>query len=213
MNKKTNAELLLDIKAVTINVEAPYHYSSGIISPIYCDNRLIISSVEERKVIIKNFIELIDSLNLKPDVIAGTATAAISFAAWVSDQMDLPMVYARSGSKGYGKEHRIEGRLRPGQKILFTEDLVTTGGGVLAAVEDVLRFDVEVVGIAAIFEYGLPAATAGFDNAQLCKWSMADFVTILDVMSERGELSDENREIALDWQSDPKGWGSKMGFE
>ena len=213
MNKKTIAELLLDIKAVTINVEAPYHYSSGIISPIYCDNRLIISSVEERKVIIKNFIELIDSLNLKPDVIAGTATAAISFAAWVSDQMDLPMVYARSGSKGYGKEHRIEGRLRPGQKILFTEDLVTTGGGVLAAVEDVLRFDVEVVGIAAIFEYGLPAPTAGFDNAQLCKWSMADFVTILDVMSERGELSDENREIALDWQSDPKGWGSKMGFE
>ena len=98
MNKKTIAELLLDIKAVTINVEAPYHYSSGIISPIYCDNRLIISSVEERKVIIKNFIELIDSLNLKPDVIAGTATAAISFAAWVSDLMDLPMVYARSGS-------------------------------------------------------------------------------------------------------------------
>ncbi len=213
MNKKTIAELLLDIKAVTINVEAPYHYSSGIISPIYCDNRLIISSVEERKVIIKNFIELIDSLNLKPDVIAGTATAAISFAAWVSDQMDLPMVYARSGSKGYGKEHRIEGRLSPGQKILFTEDLVTTGGGVLAAVEDVLRFDVEVVGVATIFEYGLPAATAGFDNAQLRKWSMADFVTILDVMSERGELSDENREIALDWQSDPKGWGSKMGFE
>ena len=131
---KDIAELLLDIKAVTINVEAPYHYSSGIISPIYCDNRLIISSVEERKVIIKNFIELIDSLNLKPDVIAGTATAAISFAAWVSDQMDLPMVYARSGSKGYGKEHRIEGRLRPGQKILFTEDLVTTGGWVLARV-------------------------------------------------------------------------------
>ncbi len=213
MNRKTIAELLLDIKAVTINVEAPYHYSSGIISPIYCDNRLIISCLEERKVIIDTFLEIIDGLDTPPDVIAGTATAAIPFAAWVSNRLDLPMVYARSGQKGYGKEHRIEGTLAPGQKVLFTEDLVTTGGGVLKSAEDVAKFNVEVIGVATIFEYGLPAATDGFKNAGLPKWSMADFVSILDVMSERGELSDDNRNIALDWQADPRGWGSNMGFE
>ena len=213
MNRKAIAELLLDIKAVTINVEAPYHYSSGIISPIYCDNRLIISCLEERKVIVDAFLEIIDALDTPPDVIAGTATAAIPFAAWVSDRLDLPMVYARSGQKGYGKEHRIEGTLVPGQKVLFTEDLVTTGGGVLKAAEDAVKFNVEVIGVATIFEYGLPAATEGFQNAVLPKWSMADFVTILDVMSERGELSEENRSIAMDWQSDPRGWGGKMGFE
>lgn len=213
MNRKTIAELLLDIKAVTINVEAPYHYSSGIISPIYCDNRLIISCLDERKKIIETFLEIIDTLDTFPDVIAGTATAAIPFAAWVSQQLDLPMVYARSGQKGYGKEHQIEGQLSSGQKVLFTEDLITTGGGVLKAAEDVVKFDVDVIGVATIFEYGLPAAREGFEAAGLTKWSMADFVTILDVMSERGELSDEDRNIAMDWQADPRGWGSKMGFE
>ncbi len=213
MNRKTIAELLLDIKAVTINVEAPYHYSSGIISPIYCDNRLIISCLEERKAIIDTFLEIIDTLDTAPDVIAGTATAAIPFAAWVSNRLDLPMVYARSGQKGYGKEHRVEGTLAAGQKVLFTEDLVTTGGGVLKAVEDVIKFDVDVIGVVTVFEYGLPAATEGFGKAGLPKWSMADFVTVLDVMSERGELSDDDREIAMDWQSDPRGWGGKMGFE
>ena len=213
MNRTAIAELLLDIKAVTINVEAPYHYSSGIISPIYCDNRLIISCLEERKAIIDTFLEIIDTLDTAPDVIAGTATAAIPFAAWVSNRLDLPMVYARSGQKGYGKEHRVEGTLAAGQKVLFTEDLVTTGGGVLKAAEDVVKFDVDVIGVVTIFEYGLPAATEGFRNAGLPKWSMADFVTVLDVMSERGELSHDDREIALDWQSDPRGWGGKMGFE
>ncbi len=213
MNRKTIAELLLDIKAVTINVEAPYHYSSGIISPIYCDNRLIISCLEERKVIIDTFLEIIETLDTAPDVIAGTATAAIPFAAWVSSRLDLPMVYARSGQKGYGKEHRVEGILTAGQKVLFTEDLVTTGGGVLKAAEDVVKFDVDVIGVVTIFEYGLPAATEGFQHAGLPKWSMADFVTVLDVMSERGELTDDDREIAMDWQSDPRGWGGKTGFE
>lgn len=213
MNRKTIAELLLDIKAVTINVEAPYHYSSGIISPIYCDNRLIISCLEERKVIVDTFLEIIETLDTAPDVIAGTATAAIPFAAWVSDRLDLPMVYARSGQKGYGKEHRVEGTLTAGQKVLFTEDLVTTGGGVLKAAEDVNKFDVDVIGVVTIFEYGLPAATEGFQHAGLPKWSMADFVTVLDVMSEQGELSDDDREIAMDWQSDPRGWGGKTGFE
>ena len=129
MNKQAIAELLLDTKAVTINVEAPYHYRSGIISPIYCDNRLIISFPAKRKIIINGFLRIIKSLKPLPEVIVGTATAAIPFAAWVSDQLDLPMIYVRSGQKGYGKERQIEGLLNKGKRVLFAEDLITTGGG------------------------------------------------------------------------------------
>lgn len=213
MNKKAIAELLLDIKAVTINVEAPYHYRSGIISPIYCDNRLIISYPTERKKIIAGFLDIINTLESPPEIIAGTATAAIPFAAWVSDKLDLPMIYVRSGQKGYGKERQIEGRLDKGQRVLFAEDLITTGGGVISAVDDVKTAGGEVVGVATIFEYGLPVADEGFEKQDLPRWSLADFVSIVDVMADRGELSDENREAAISWQTDPKGWGKKMGFE
>ena len=213
MNKKSIAELLLNIRAVSINIEAPYHYRSGIISPIYCDNRLIISYPEERTAIIDGLVEIIESQNLRPEVIAGTATAAIPFASWVAERLNLPMVYVRSGQKGYGKERQIEGMLIEGARVVFTEDLITTGGGVLSAVADVRQGGGDVVGIAAVFEYGLPASNEAFEKATLDRWCLSDFSTILDVMIDRGDLTDVERDIAMGWKSDPKGWGEKMGFE
>lgn len=213
MNKKSIAELLLNIRAVTINVEAPYHYRSGIISPIYCDNRLIISFPEERTAIVDGLVEIIKEQDLKPDVIAGTATAAIPFASWVAERMNLPMIYVRSGQKGYGKERQIEGVLPEGARVIFTEDLITTGGGVLSAVSDVRQGGGEVVGVAAVFEYGLPASEEAFGKESVARWCLSDFAAILDVMSDRGDLTDEEKVIALGWKSDPKGWGEKMGFE
>ncbi len=213
MNKQAIAELLPDIKAVTINVEAPYHYRSGIISPIYCDNRLIISFPAKRKIIINGFLRIIESLKPFPEVIAGTATAAIPFAAWVSDQLDLPMIYVRSGQKGYGKERQIDGLLNKGKRVLFAEDLITTGGGVLSAVEDVKKAGGDVVGVVTIFEYGFSVADQVFREQDLPRWSLADFTSVVDVMSGRGELSDDDREAAIGWQTDPEGWGKKMGFE
>ena len=213
MNRKEFAELLLKIRAVTINVEAPYHYRSGIISPIYCDNRLIISYPDERAAVIDGLVKIIEMQNLKPDIIAGTATAAIPFASWVSDRMNLPMVYVRSGQKDYGKERHIEGMLTEGARVVFTEDLITTGGGVLRAVANVKQAGGEVVGIAAVFEYGLPVSEEAFETDRVDRWCLSDFPAILDVMSDRGDLTDEERDIALVWKSDPKGWGQKMGFE
>jgi len=210
---KSIAEILLSIRAVSINVEAPYHYRSGIISPIYCDNRLIISYPTERRQIVAGMVALIGELDLKPDVIAGTATAAIPFAAWVADRIALPMIYVRSGQKGYGKERQIEGDMARGARVVFTEDLITTGGGVLGAVEDVRRSGGEVVGIVSVFEYGLPAADEAFREHNVPRWSLCDFVAILDVMNARGELSKEHREAALKWKADPKNWGREMGFE
>lgn len=213
MDKHKIAELLLNIRAVTIDVEAPYHYRSGIISPIYCDNRLIISYPAERNVVVDGLVEIIESQALRPDVIAGTATAAIPFAAWVADRLGLPMVYVRSGQKGYGKERQIEGVLADESRVVFAEDLVTTGGGVLSAINDVRDAGGHVAGVATLFEYGLPAADAAFQEHQVECWSLSDFVTILDVMSDRGELTSEAREIAFGWKTDPKGWGQRMGFE
>lgn len=213
MQNKALAEILLNIRAVSINVEAPYHYRSGIISPIYCDNRLIISYPEERRKIVADMVALIRKLDLKPDVIAGTATAAIPFAAWVADRMSLPMIYVRSGQKGYGKERQIEGEMARGARVVFTEDLITTGGGVLSAVEDVRRAGGDVVGIVSVFEYGLPAADEAFQDQNVARWSLCDFVCIVDVMNARGELSKEHREAALKWKADPKSWGRTMGFE
>jgi orotate phosphoribosyltransferase len=123
------------------------------------------------------------------------------------------MIYVRSGQKGYGKERQIEGRLEKGQRVLFAEDLITTGGGVISAVDDVIAGGGDVVGVATIFEYGLPVAEEVFKKQHLPRWSLADFVSIVDVMTDRGDLSDENREAAITWQIDPKGWGKKMGFE
>lgn len=213
MPDKAIAKLLLDIRAVSINVEAPYHYRSGIISPIYCDNRLIISFPDARREIVSGMVDLIERQSLKPDVIAGTATAAIPFAAWVSDRMNLPMIYVRSGQKGYGKDRQIEGELHKGARVVFTEDLITTGGGVISAVDDVRKAGGDVIGIVAVFEYGLPAATEAFQGLNVDRWCLSDFVTVLDVMKQRGELSKEHRDAALNWKADPKSWGKKMGFE
>lgn len=211
--KEKIAELLLHIRAVSVNIEAPYHYRSGIVSPIYCDNRLIISYPKEREIVVNGMIDLIRGHDLTPDVIAGTATAAIPFAAWVADRLGLPMVYVRSGQKNYGKGRQIEGVLEKGARVVFTEDLITTGGGVISAVEEVEQAGGEVAGIIAVFEYGLRTADKAFKDKKLAKWTLSDFVTVLEVITGRGDLSKEEKAIALSWKADPKGWGSKMGYE
>lgn len=207
------ANLLLDIRAVTINVEAPYQYRSGMLSPIYCDNRLLISHPAERETVVEALLNLIQSKKLAPAVIAGTATAAIPFAAWVSWHLRLPMIYVRSGQKGYGKGRQIEGELPADARVVFTEDLVTTGGGVLSSVEDVRKAGGIVSGVVSVFEYGLPAAQEAFRKSKVNLWSLSDFETVLEVVGERGELTDDERAIARAWKADPDGWGRKMGYE
>ncbi|MBI4553251.1 MAG: orotate phosphoribosyltransferase [Candidatus Latescibacteria bacterium] len=211
--RRTIANLLLNSRAVTINVEAPYHYRSGMLSPIYCDNRLLISHPDEREAVVDGLVGVIQAQGLDPEVIAGTATAAIPFAAWVAWRLRLPMIYVRSGQKSYGKGRQIEGELPAGARVVFTEDLVTTGGGVLDSIKDVRTAGGVVSGVVTVFEYGLPAALEAFRKNQVCLWSLSDFVTVLDVIGERGDLTDEEREIALGWKADPDGWGRKMGYE
>ncbi|RAM11124.1 orotate phosphoribosyltransferase, partial [Listeria ivanovii] len=153
--EKQVAEQLLEIKAVFLKPNDPFTWASGIKSPIYCDNRLTLGFPKVRQFIAAALAEKIKENFGDVDVIAGTATAGIPHAAWVSDLLDLPMVYVRSKAKEHGKGNQIEGPISKGQKVVVMEDLISTGGSSLKAVEALEEAGAEVLGIAAIFTYGL----------------------------------------------------------
>ena len=151
---------LLDIKAVYLKPEEPFTWASGIKSPIYCDNRKMIGSVEERNTIIEGFIELLNGLDF--DVVAGTATAGIPWAAFIADRINKPMAYIRSKPKDYGAGKQIEGPDVDGKKVVVIEDLISTGGSVIKAVEAVRREGGIVTDVAAIFSYEFAKAVGAF---------------------------------------------------
>ena len=195
------ARLLLGLDAVSINVEHPFRYTSGILSPIYCDNRLIISFPSERRLIVSRLVERIAATIGREgfDVIAGTATAGIPYAAWVSDQLGLPMIYVRAQAKEHGRGQRIEGRLQAGQRVIVVEDLVTTGGSSLSTVDGVEEAGGKVVGCAAIFSYELPKAVDAFAARQIPLMPLTGLSTLLEVAAESGYLPPERLAEAREW--------------
>ncbi|MBT3463982.1 orotate phosphoribosyltransferase [archaeon] len=151
--KQQIAEILLTLKAVKIQPNNPFTFTSGLISPIYIDNRLVISFPEERKKIVKQFIEIIKSQNLEFDVVAGVATAGIHWAAWLAAYFDKPMIYIRGKVKSHGRQNQIEGLLKHGQKVLVIEDHISTGGSSVAAVNTVREVGGKVTECLAITTY------------------------------------------------------------
>ncbi|MBN2715338.1 MAG: orotate phosphoribosyltransferase, partial [Deltaproteobacteria bacterium] len=184
--KKEIAKILLELNAVALRLDPPFTWASGRFSPIYCDNRLIISSTEDRKTVADGFVKLIAQNGWQPDVIAGTATAGIPHAAWVADILDLPMVYVRGSAKGHGKENRIEGTLRAGQKVVLIEDLISTGKSSIDAANGVVDAGGDLLGVAAIFTYGLPVAAQQFTDAGMAFDTLTSFETLMDVAEELG---------------------------
>ena len=159
---------LLRIGAVKLSPEAPFTWASGLRSPVYCDNRLTIGHPEVRRRITDGFVEIIRTAGLQPEVIAGTATAGIPHAAWLADRLGLPMVYVRSKAKGHGTSSRIEGPVDPGRRVLLVEDLVSTGGSSVTALEALREAGFEVRDVLAIYTYGFTRAEeapAGFPHA------------------------------------------------
>lgn len=206
MNQATEiAKILLDIKAVTLNLREPYRYSSGLLSPIYCDNRLIISYPEKRKRVIDALLHLIEENHLQFDVIAGTATAGIPHAAWIADRLNLPMVYVRDKSKIHGKKNQIEGNLEQGQKVLVVEDLISIGESAIAASLALCQF-ATVKDCITIFSYQLSNAQQNFANANLNYYTLSDFKTLIKVAVAEGYITEEERQKALAWNKDPKNW-------
>ncbi|MFW0078843.1 MAG: orotate phosphoribosyltransferase [Coxiella endosymbiont of Haemaphysalis qinghaiensis] len=199
------AKILLSIKAVTLNFQRPYRYSSGLLSPIYCDNRLIISYPEKRKIAINALLHLIKENNLQFDVIAGAETAGIPHAAWIADRLNVPMVYVRDKAKNHGKQNQIEGRLKRGQKVLVVEDLVSIGKSAIAA-SLVLRQFAIVKDCITIFSYQLSKAQQNFAEAKLNYYTLSDFKTLIKVAITEGYITEEEKQKALAWNNNPENW-------
>lgn len=213
MNNKEVAKLLLDIKAVALNAKEPYRYTSGILSPIYCDNRLIMSFPQKRRQIINTFLELIEEKGYEFDVIAGVATGAITYAAWLAEKLDVPMIYIRGKAKGHGKQNQIEGKLEKGQKVLVIEDLISTGGSSASACAAVRQAGGEVTNCLAIFSYQMQSAKENFKDIEVELTTLTEFSTLVETASELGYITAEEKEKVLAWNQDPQEWGKKMGYE
>ncbi|MCM3739109.1 orotate phosphoribosyltransferase [Oceanobacillus luteolus] len=192
---------LLEIQAVQINADNYFTWTSGVKSPIYCDNRLIMSYPQIRKKIINGFIEIINEKKWQPEVIAGCATAGIPHAAWLSGALDLPMVYVRSKPKGHGKGNQIEGKVLPGQRVLVIEDLISTGGSSIEAAKALSAEGAEVISIMAIFSYGLPKAKKNFELAGYIYDTITNFDRLLDALVETSQLTIDEKNGMIEWRN------------
>lgn len=208
--KQEIAKILLEKKAVTLNVKEPYTYVSGIRSPIYCDNRILTSCPSERAVISKAFVDIVKEL--EPEVIAGTASSAIAWAAWIAEKLEKPMVYIRKKSKDYGKEKLIEGGDITGKKVVVIEDLVSTGGSSMNAVEACREAGAEVIAMVAIFTYEFEKAKKKFEEGKCKAHFLTNFSTLVKVAAENNYIAKENLSLIQEWNKDPAGWGPKHGF-
>src|SRR3954469_15991400 len=188
--KKAIAESLLEIKAVSLRPNNPFTWTSGIHSPIYCDNRLTLSYPEIRRKIATGLTEIITEKFPGTDLIAGTATAGIPHAAWVSELLNLPMCYVRSKAKGHGKGNQIEGNAASGQKVVVVEDLISTGGSVITAVQALREAGCDVLGVVSIFTYGLEKGRELLQENGIKSISLTDFATLIEVAIEKGYVSE-----------------------
>jgi orotate phosphoribosyltransferase len=208
--KKRIAEKLLTINAVALKPNEPFTWTSGLRSPIYCDNRLTLSYPEVRKEIAQGLQSIIQEKYSDADVIAGTATAGIPHAAWVSELLNLPMCYVRSKAKGHGKGNQIEGKVEAGQKVVVVEDLISTGGSVITAVQALREAGCEVLGVVSIFTYGLDKGKEAFAQEEIKSESLTDFANLVEVAIEKGYISKDDQESLLSWSKSPSEWSKKF---
>lgn len=186
--KKEVAKILLESKAVSINLENPFTWASGIRSPIYCDNRVLISLPEQRKKIIDYFCKKIEKMN-NVDIIAGTATAGIPHAAWIADRLNLPMIYVRSESKSHGRKKSIEGLMEVGKNVVLIEDLISTASSSVNAANEIVKAGSNVVKVLSIFNYNLKKSGENFKKSKLEYDSLSDIQALLELNEELQLLS------------------------
>ncbi len=201
------AEKLLQIKAIKLNPTNPFTWASGWKSPIYCDNRKTLSYPEVRNIIKKEFANIIREKYSDVDVIAGVATGAIAIGALVAGLLDLPFVYVRSASKGHGLENLIEGVLEKGQKVVVIEDLVSTGGSSIKAVEAIRKHGAEVLGMLAIFTYGFELSVNNFKSANCKLITLSDYNALLEIALQTNYIKQSELETLSEWRKNPDRWG------
>ncbi|MBT4936864.1 orotate phosphoribosyltransferase [Candidatus Peregrinibacteria bacterium] len=197
------AKILLEKQAVQINPSDPFTWTSGIKSPIYCDNRLLISYPDAVSTVVLAFKEMVEDMDF--DVVAGTATAGIPWAAFLAYELDKPMVYIRKKPKEHGTKSQIEGVMKKGQKVLLVEDLVSTGKSSLAAVDAIRKEGGITNMVAAIFSYGFPIASDAFKNNNCRLETITNFPILLEHLES---ITDDQKADVLEFSKDPQNWKS-----
>ena len=197
------AEGLLAIKAVFLRPEDPFTWASGIKSPVYCDNRLILTAPEIRTMVEKHMADTIKETFPEVEVLMGTATAGIAHAAIAALTMELPMGYVRSGAKDHGRGNQIEGRLEPGQKVVVVEDLISTGGSCIDAVQALRDAGADVLGVVSIMTYGMKKGIDRMAEAGIEWTSLTNFDTVIEVAAENDYISSADIARLKAFRDDP----------
>ncbi len=201
--EKEIAKALLGIKAVFLRPDEPFTWASGIKSPIYCDNRLILTAPEARDLVEKSIAEKVKEYYPEAEVLMGTSTAGIAHAAIAAHILGMPMGYVRGSAKDHGRNNRIEGRLEPGQKVVVIEDLISTGGSCIDVVEALREAGAEVLGVISIFTYGMKKGLERLAAANVENHSLSNFDTLVEVAAEEKYIAPEDVERLRLFMSNP----------
>lgn len=200
------ADFLLQINAIKLEPSNPFTWASGWKSPIYCDNRKTLSFPEVRKFLANSFAEIIREKYPEVEIIAGVATGGIAIGVLVAEVLDLPFIYVRSEAKSHGTTSQIEGQYEKGKKVVVIEDLISTGGSSLKAVDALRNADCEVLGMVAIFTYGFQKAIDNFANTKCELHTLSNYNTLIDRAKETGYITDTEVERLQEWRVAPELW-------
>jgi orotate phosphoribosyltransferase len=200
------AAILLQIGAIQLRPSNPFTWSSGWLSPIYCDNRLTLSYPQARTFIKQSLVALIESEYPEAEAIAGVATAGIPQGALVADSLNLPFVYVRSKPKEHGMANMIEGKVTAGQKVVIVEDLISTGGSSLKVAEALREAGVEVLGMVAIFTYSFDTARQNFEEKKVKLSCLSNYNSLVDEAARQGNISETETASLQEWRKDPANW-------
>ncbi len=203
---KKTAELLLQINAIKLEPENPFTWASGWKSPIYCDNRIMLSYPEIRNFVREEMAKQVENLYGRPDVIAGVATGAIGIGILVAEALGLPFVYVRPEPKSHGRQNQIEGYFEPGQSVVVIEDLISTGKSSLNAVRALKDQNAKVKGMIAIFTYGFPVANTNFETEGVELHTLSDYEHLVEQASETHYIKESQLKTLLEWRSNPQDW-------
>ena len=205
-NEKAVAEKLLEVQAVKLSPEKPFTWASGWKSPIYCDNRKVLSFPYSRDFIKSEMCSLLFEQFPEAEMLAGVATAGIAWGAMAADQLKLPYIYVRPKPKEHGLGNQIEGFYTTGLKVLVIEDLISTGKSSLQVVDVLRQAGLEVIGMVSIFNYGFDAADKAFEEAGVSYVSLTNYPTLISLAVEKGMVSADTEQLLLQWRKDPANW-------
>lgn len=206
LNRKSIAEKLLQAGAVKLSPANPFTWASGWKSPIYCDNRKLLGFPQARESVKSELCHVIFEHFSEAELLAGVATAGIAWGAMAADQLKLPFSYVRPKPKEHGLGNQIEGHVKPGQKVIVVEDLISTGKSSLLVVDVLRAAGADVIGMVSLFDYGFPQAEKAFENAGVPNLSLTDYACLIELALENRLVSSDQVQVLMAWKKDPASW-------